>query len=77
MRYEIQEEGFDPLDHKYGMKIHFNKDVEVTTSHLTMDFLSLMSRIGGIIGVGQAFAWIILFCFDKIVILNNLINESK
>ena len=62
------------MDNKYGMKIYFINDVEVTKSHLTIDYLTLMSRIGGIIGVGQAFAWIILFCFDKIVILNNVIN---
>ena len=62
------------MDNKYGMKIYFNNDVEVTKSHLTIDSLTLMSRIGGIIGVGQAFAWIILFCFDKIVILNNFIK---
>ena len=58
------------------MKIYFMEDVQVTKSHLTIEFLTLMSRIGGIIGVGQALARVILFCFDKIVILHTLINNQ-
>ena len=77
-RYEIIERGFDGNSETYGMKIYFINDVQVTRSHLTIEPLTLMSRIGGIIGVGQALAWIILLCYDKIIILNtHLINNGN
>ena len=63
------ERGFNPKSRTYGMKIYFVNEVHVTTSHLTIEPLALMSRIGGIIGVGQALAWVILLCFDKIAIV--------
>ena len=59
------------------MKIYFINEVHVTKSHFSIEFLTLMSRIGGIIGVGQALAWIILLCFNKIVILNGFINNEQ
>ena len=44
------------------MKLYFINDVHVTKSHFSIEFLTLMSRIRGIIGVGQALAWIIPLC---------------
>ena len=69
LRYEIMKRGFNSKSITYGMKIYFVNEVHVTTSHLTIEPLALMSRIGGIIGVGRALAWVILLCFDKIAIL--------
>ena len=49
------------------MVLYFLHEVHVTTSHLKIEPLSLMARIGGIIGVGQAFSGVINFMIDRIV----------
>ena len=60
------------------MQLYFLHQVHVTTSHLKIDPLSLMARIGGIIGVGQAFSAVINFFIDRIVnIKNNFVNHNK
>ena len=71
------ERGFDGNSQTYGMKIYFMNDVQVIISHLTIEPLTLISRIGGIIGVGQALAWVIILCFNKIVIFNTLLINNE
>ena len=73
--YEITEQGFDKKTNRYGVKLYFINNVEITISHLTVDHITLMSRIGGIIGVGQALVWVTEFCINKIITLNSFLRE--
>ena len=38
----------------------FDREVEVSSSHLTIEPLTLLTRVGGIIGVGKEFLWVII-----------------
>ena len=49
------------------MYLYFLHEVHVTISHFQIEPLSLMARIGGIIGVGQAFSGVINFIIDNIM----------
>ena len=66
LRYEIKELTFDQKDDIHGIVINFNEDVQVKTSHWRIDTLTLIVRIGGIIGVGQTIAWVLNICFEKL-----------
>ena len=65
-RYQVEKVGLSYKKGYYGMVLYFLHEVHVTTSHLKIEPLSLMARIGGIIGVGQAFGGVINFLVDKI-----------
>ena len=45
---------------RYGLFINFDREVEETRSQLNISPLTLLTRIGGIIGVGKEFLWIII-----------------
>ena len=60
------------------MYLYFLHEVQVTSSHFKIDPLSLVARIGGIIGVGQAFSGVINFFIDNIMNLKNyFVNYDK
>ena len=42
--------------------IRFGDDVDVTEAQKTIDFVTLVSRIGGSIGVGKELLWISFTC---------------
>ena len=42
------------------MFVNVDSQVELITSHLTIEPMTLLTRIGGIIGVGKEFLWIII-----------------
>ena len=66
-RYRVEKVGHSYREGYFGMVLYFLHEVHVTTSHLKIEPLSLMARIGGIIGVGQAFSGVINFMIDRIV----------
>ena len=47
-------------DEKKGMTISFDKDVEKTVSELQINTRTLVTRFGGIIGVGKNLLWFII-----------------
>ena len=47
----------------------FDKTVEVTATQKTIDSLTLLTRLGGAMGVGKEGLWIILLIFDFLMIL--------
>ena len=49
------------------MEITFEKEVEVTITQFTIDPLTLITRIGGTLGVGTTISWIIIFALDYII----------
>ena len=70
-RYQVEKVGQSYEEGYYGMVLYFLEEVHVTTSHLKIEPLSLIARIGGIIGVGQAFGGVINFLLYKIVNVKN------
>ena len=42
------------------MFINFDTEVDQTQSELTIEPMTLLTRIGGIVGVGKEFLWIII-----------------
>ena len=77
-RYEIEEFGFSNRDDYYQLSAYFINDIKVASAHLTIDPLTLLTRIGGIIGVGQVvcnfgrmkISWISQFIFLLMILYN-------
>ena len=44
-----------------GLRIEFEKDVILEENLLTIEALTFLTRVGGIIGVGKEFLWLIMF----------------
>ena len=59
-RYKTTNTGFDSRTDRYGMYVTFATEVEETRSELTIAPLTLLTRIGGMVGVGKQFLWIII-----------------
>ena len=53
-----------------GIYIDFEESVEKTVSGLQITALSMISRIGGIIGLGKNLLWIIILAFSSLKFLN-------
>ena len=64
-RYKVDQIGFDSRTDRFGMFVQF-KNVDVTKNELTIDAMTFLTRVGGIIGVGKNFLWIIILCLTYI-----------
>ena len=64
--------GFSNRDDRYGIVLKFADKVDVATSHFKIKPMTMFARIGGIIGVGQVFLWILNYCFKRVKLLNYL-----
>ena len=49
---------------EYGMILLLKNEIDVTQSHLTFSWETLVTRIGGILGVGRTLTWILNKCID-------------
>ena len=52
---------FDLRTNKYGLFIQFEDVIETIETSFVIDTRTMLTRIGGTIGVGKEFLWIILF----------------
>ena len=59
---------------EFGVNILLDKSVTVTESHFSIDFLTLLTRIGGAIGVGKEGLWIIILVAERVY---KLFTNSK
>ena len=66
-RYVSTEIGENHNTKEVGLAIHFDKNVLVTRSAFTIDIVTLITRIGGIIGVGKELLWVIVFCMTTLI----------
>ena len=78
-RFNVEELGFQNRDGKYGIVLIVDQRVDVTVTKLTIGPFALLSRFGGIIGVGQTLAWVINFCIDCLhsIHTNIFCNKAK
>ena len=44
-----------------GLRIEFEPEVMLEENLLTIEALTFLTRVGGIIGVGKEFLWLIMF----------------
>ena len=56
--------GFTANEDRYGMILFFKTEIDVTQAHLTISFETLVTRIGGILGVGRTLTWLLNNCID-------------
>ena len=76
-RYEAHEIGFTKTDGLfYGMSFYFEKEVQVTEAMFAIEPLTLLTRIGGILGVGRTLVWLINVFFSNIIYLCSIFKES-
>ena len=61
---------------RHGVILTFNNEVELIKSELTVSFQTLITRVGGILGVGRTLTWIINKVFDCVLFAYNKIRES-
>ena len=57
--YKVKEVGYDKRQDVYGILVNFQEEVEVIASHWRIEPFTLLTRIGGIIGVGQTISWVL------------------
>ena len=60
-----------------GMKIWFEQEVDVTRSSFQIDEKTLLSNIGGFIGVGKEFLWLVILLLSSFTVLMSYIKEQN
>ena len=65
-RYEVSSLGFQPTSDRTGLKVVLDSEVLQTVSKLQIGAKTLVTRIGGIIGVGKELLWILIFCLTTV-----------
>ena len=58
--YKTTHIGHDKREDSYGLYVEFRQEVILTSNHLSIEPMTLLTRIGGIIGVGKEFFWVII-----------------
>lgn len=64
-------------DGLYGLFIQFEKLVNVHQSSFVIDEMTLLTRLGGIIGVGKEFFWILVVLFSAIKTMSMFLVGNK
>ena len=75
-RYQVADKGKSPRDDRFGMEINFEREVEVTESHFSLDAFTLLTRVGGIMGVGRTMVWMINLGLDNIILIYSRFRKS-
>ena len=65
-RFQSEKLGSNNNKNSYGFNIIIDKSVEVTESVFSIDFVTLLTRIGGAVGVGKECLWIIFIILNKL-----------
>ena len=58
--YKTTKIGHDERNDRYGLYVEFHQEVIFSSNHLSIEPMTLLTRIGGIIGVGKEFFWVII-----------------
>ena len=75
-RYQVAKSGFTYTQNRYGMILSFREEVEVLESLPAVTAQTLITRIGGILGVGRTLTWILnKFCFEYFLFAHNWIIQ--
>lgn len=72
--YKTTRIGHDKRNGRYGLYVNINKEVILTSNHLSIEPMTLLTRIGGIIGVGKEFLWIIITTSSSLMMFRKRIG---
>ena len=67
MNFDSRVTKIDQYENMYGMYVQVEEKVKVQESLYTINEVTLVTRIGGIIGVGKEFLWITILLSGFIV----------
>ena len=67
-RYQSVRTGHDMKKDMFGIYVEFNRDVILTTNHLSILPMTFLTRVGGIIGVGKELLWVIISVWSYILL---------
>ena len=70
VRYSIEEKGHNDNPMYTGIQLYFDDEVDVTATEVTIDGLTLLTRLGGATGVGKEVLWFILMVTDFLIIFS-------
>ena len=73
----MAEQGLAYSDSWYGMNLWFQQEVQVFESHFTISGITLITRIGGGIGVGQVLTWLLNGGFDYFSVIYTNLRDSQ
>ena len=60
----------------FGMVVAFDNIVEQTISDWQIKPFTLLTRFGGLVGVGKNLLWIIIFICSSMTLVSNMIKVS-
>ena len=60
-RYKVERNGLDYRGDWYGVWVQFSDEITTIRSHLAIEPMTFVTRVGGIIGVGKELLWVIIF----------------
>ena len=72
--YKVDKDGFDDADGESGLFVAFDNEVVETRHKLEIGSKTLVTRIGGVIGVGKELFWIIIFIITSSGLFETLSN---
>ena len=75
--YDVKEDFLEPREDVYGVVLKFSADVEVSNTSFLLDPITMMSRLGGIIGVGKEIFWLILLCSGFFKFVKSIIGLCR
>ena len=73
MKFDSRMTGDDPFEKVFGLFVEVEEKIEVLESIFTINEVTLVTRIGGIIGVGKEFIWLILFSISYFIAFHKFI----
>ena len=74
-RFQVKNIGLRQVVGKNGIIIWFEKVVEIMQARPTTDAKTLISKIGGFIGISKNFMWLIILLLSSISILLSHFNK--
>ena len=75
--YQIKEIGKLENGDKLGFSITFENKVEITKASLTVDGVTLLSNIGGFIGISKNFLWLIILLMSSVGVIMSRFKLNK
>ena len=61
MKYTTKDKGVWPHQ-ALAFDITFDKTIETTLSRFNIDWKTLLTKLGGFIGIGRPFLWVLVCC---------------
>ena len=76
-RYQAKEVGFTVSNNFTGIVLKFERDIEITKSSWTINFKTLLSKIGGFIGLSKNFLWLLILLISSVGALVSHMEQNN